>query len=329
MERKEKILYHVELDGQGLEIGPSHSPIVPKKAGYKVDTIDHMTREQLVEKYTSEDVKLENIEEVDFVWSGQPYAKLTGKTAYYDWIIASHIIEHSTDFIGFLNDCDSIMKDIGVISLVVPDKRFCFDHFRPHTGIAEIIDAHNKESTIHSPGTVAEFFLNIVYRDGQNGWDYLKEGEYEFVHQLDEARAEISKAAGEDEYLDVHAWCFTPHSFRLIIHDLNALGLISLQEVSFFPTAGHEFYVTLGRKGTGTGLSRMEMLKKVEDELQEVAMDKIKSRLAATEENLDEAESEIERIHASNSWKITGPLRKLRPLADSLARLLRIKIRDA
>lgn len=40
--------------------------------------MDHLSREGLVEKYKDHSVQLDNIEEVDFVWSGQSFKDLTG-----------------------------------------------------------------------------------------------------------------------------------------------------------------------------------------------------------------------------------------------------------
>ena len=74
MSREERILHHINKKGRGIEIGPSYNPIAPKKDGYKVHVIDHMDREQLIEKYKNEDVKLDNIEHVDFVWKGETYS---------------------------------------------------------------------------------------------------------------------------------------------------------------------------------------------------------------------------------------------------------------
>lgn len=142
MIREDKLLRHVVRNGKGMEIGPSHRPTAPKKAGYDVDIIDHLTREELVNKYRHHGVDIDAIEEVDYVWRGEKYAWLTGKTKHYDWIIASHVIEHTPDLIGFLKECDSILKDDGVVSLAIPDKRFCFDHFRPITGVSKVIDHH-------------------------------------------------------------------------------------------------------------------------------------------------------------------------------------------
>lgn len=269
MDRKEKVLRHINQHGHGIEIGPSYSPITPKKEGYKVHIIDHMSREQLITKYKGhQNVNVENIEEVDFVWRGESYEELTGKPKYYDWIIASHLIEHTPDLIGFLNDCDTILKDDGVISLIVPDKRYCFDHYRPITGISKIIDSHFQKNIIHTPGTVVEHLFSFVSKGGAIVWDSSHTGEYKFVHSEDALQA-MKSVLNEKVYFDAHAWCFVPHSFRLMIHDLFCLGFIRLQEVDFFPTEGYEFFVTLSRKGKGINRSRLEMLDIIESEIKD------------------------------------------------------------
>ena len=51
MKREEKIFFNINKQGFGIEIGPGYNPIAPKKDGYKVHTIDHMSKAQLVEKY--------------------------------------------------------------------------------------------------------------------------------------------------------------------------------------------------------------------------------------------------------------------------------------
>lgn len=269
MNRYEKILRHISKAGYGVEVGPSHNPAAAKKDGYQVDIIDHMSRDELLVKYRGHGVDLEQIEEVDFVWQGQSYLELTGKAKYYDWIIASHVIEHTPDLIRFLNDCDAILKDDGVISLVIPDKRYCFDFYRPITGISRIIDSHLQKSQNHSPGTVAESFLNTVSQSGKIAWDSSMAGQYSLFHSVAQAKEAMQSVVDSDTYLDMHAWCFVPHSFRLMIHDLFALGLISLQEVDFFPTDGCEFYVTLGRGGNGPNKSRMQLLEIIDSELRE------------------------------------------------------------
>lgn len=267
IDRKDKVLECIDKEGVGLEIGPSHNPAAPKSDGYKVHVIDHATQDDLIEKYRELGVDTTKIEDVDYVWAGESYAELTGKRDHYDWIIASHVIEHTPDFVGFLNDCDTILKNEGVLSLAVPDKRYCFDHYRPITGLSAIIDSHIQKATRHTSGTVLESYLNMVSRAGTIAWNSKTTGDYDFVHSLTSAVEKMESADKKNAYLDVHAWCFTPHSFRLMIYDLFSLGLIPFQEVKFHPTKGSEFFVTLSRSGEGPNKGRVELLERIELEL--------------------------------------------------------------
>jgi predicted SAM-dependent methyltransferase len=268
MGRKE-IIQQIKKSDKVLEIGPSHNPIAPKKAGYNVEIIDYLDQAGLIEKYKKHlsEINLEAIEEVDYVWSGEKYSDLIKKTKHYDWIIAAHLVEHTPDLIGFLNDCESILKDDGQLVLVVPDKRYCFDYFRPHTGISKIIDAHHYRHTIHTPGTVAEYNLNVVARGGRIAWNSELGGDFSLVHDQDYAIKEMQSVLDKKEFKDVHSWCFVPHSFRLIIQDLHTLGLSQLREVDFYQTEGCEFYISLSRSGKGSGLSRLELLELIDREV--------------------------------------------------------------
>lgn len=265
--RKKRVLATIDKNGVGIEIGPSHDPIAPKREGYKVHVIDHASREELLGKYKEHPIVLDQVEEVDFIWRGQSYVELTGKPRHYDWIIASHLIEHTPDLIAFLEDCDSILKDGGVLSLVVPDKRYCFDRFRPITGLARVLDSHFAGNKIHSAGAAAEYFMNVAGKDHKLAWDADTSGDYVFLHSAQYAREMIREVHEKGSYLDIHNWCFVPHSFRLLLADLYALGLTRLREVQFHPTEGMEFYVTLGRHGTGPDKSRLEILRAIDAEV--------------------------------------------------------------
>ncbi len=271
MYKKEKILAHIDHHGKGLEIGPSVNPIAPKKEGYHVEIMDYLSRDQLVDKYSAhgnlKTADIEKIEEVDYIWQGQSYVELTGKKKYYDWIIASHLIEHTTDLVHFINDCEALLKDDGVLALVVPDKRCCFDAYRAITGISQILDSHFSHNTIHTAGTVVDYFLNIVAKEGLIAWTMSQGGTNTLLHSVNDALQGIDKVRNENQYLDVHAWVFTPTSFRLIMNDLFLLGLTHLREISFYPTVGSEFFAILGGRGKGPGMERLTMLKKIDAEI--------------------------------------------------------------
>ena len=266
--RNARILKHIDARGQGVEIGPCHNPVAPKREGFKVEVIDHLDREGLIDKYSGQRIKTGNIEEVDYVWRGETYAELTGRRQYYDWIIASHVIEHTPDLVAFICQCAEILTQTGVLSLVIPDKRYCFDKFRPVTSLAHVIDRHRTGADQHTPGSVAEYYLNVVRCDDQDAWDSKATGSISFSHPPEAGQLNFSLAKNAREWLDVHAWCFVPHAFRLLIQDLYDLGLIPLKELSFSPTVGCEFYMTLSREGEGMPMGRLSALREMEREQQ-------------------------------------------------------------
>ena len=70
LSRNGKILSSVRKNIPGLEIGPSHRPVAPKRGGFNVKILDHLTAGGLREKYRDHGVDIDAIEEVDYVWSG-------------------------------------------------------------------------------------------------------------------------------------------------------------------------------------------------------------------------------------------------------------------
>jgi SAM-dependent methyltransferase len=267
MTRTEQLLRHIDRGGLGIEIGPSHNPVAPKREGFRVHIIDHLTRDGLIRKYTKHGVSLDRIEEVDFVWRGEPYAALTQRPKQYDWVIASHVIEHTPDLVAFLNSCDGVLKDDGVLSLAVPDKRYCFDRFRPVSGLAGVIDRHIAGTTSPTAGACAEYYLYVTRNAERIAWDPASEtADFGLVHTTEDAVAALRAPPEQLARRDIHHWVFTPSSFRLLVQDLHTLGLSPFLEVDFAGTDGYEFFVTLGRKGRGTGQSRLALLRSIEHE---------------------------------------------------------------
>src|SRR5215472_16236774 len=123
MTRNELLLSMFDSSGVGLEIAAGFNPLLPK-AGYRVETLDHAAADELRHKYQNDpNVDVAKIEEVDFVADGRPIAEVVGKPGYYDYIVASHVIEHAPDLLGFLKGCETLLKHHGTLVLAVPDKR--------------------------------------------------------------------------------------------------------------------------------------------------------------------------------------------------------------
>jgi predicted SAM-dependent methyltransferase len=247
--RKEKVFHLLDTTGLGLEIGPSHNPIAPKKKGFNVQILDHASAEELRSKYQGHDVDLDSIEEVDFVWHGEPFQELIGKTGCYDWIIASHVIEHVPDLISYLQQCEILLKSTGILSLVIPDKRYCFDYFSSTSSTGNVLDAYAEKRIRPSHGQIFDHLSNACKRNGKITWSSDgMDGADELVHTFAVAQAHWARSVSTMDYIDVHCWRFTPASFRLMVSDLRGLGLINLEIKAEFDTTGCEFYVSLGKK---------------------------------------------------------------------------------
>jgi len=265
--RVEKALALISKNGFGLEIGPSHNPIAPRSKGFNVEILDHMSSTELKHKYRDHNVNLDNIEEVDYVWNGQPLPELVGKTACYDYIIASHVIEHVPDLISFLQQCEALLKPGGTLSLVIPDKRYCFDHFDSVTQTGEVLDAWANKRKRPSPGKVFDHIANAAKKNGNIAWNDNSNGLIELVHELQDAKNLWLHASNHMDYIDVHCWRFVPASFRLILNDLQFLKLVGLEVLTEFDTVGCEFFMSLGLRKEYFLEDRLHLLNRMSSEL--------------------------------------------------------------
>lgn len=161
-----RMLSQITKEQFGLEIGPSLRPCAPKSKGYHVEIVDWVGRQELVARYAAMGLDTSKIEEVDYIWDGRPYSEVTGRTNSYDYIIASHVIEHVPDFIGFLRDCSKMLKMNGILSLAVPDKRYTLDHFRMVTTTGKVINDFLQGEKYGSVGALTDYWNHVVRRAG-------------------------------------------------------------------------------------------------------------------------------------------------------------------
>lgn len=143
MTRKEKILANIHPATQsGLEIGPLTKPIITREIG-AVRYVDHATTEELLAKCAPwGTINISKIADVGYVWGDKNLKVLTDKEYPFDYVLASHVIGHVSNFIGWLKEIRSVLKTGGILSLAIPDKRFTFDYFRQLTKPADILGAY-------------------------------------------------------------------------------------------------------------------------------------------------------------------------------------------
>ncbi|MBF97278.1 MAG: hypothetical protein CMJ13_08655 [Pelagibacterales bacterium] len=220
--RREFLLKALNVDSlKGLEIGPLNKPLVRNEdvqEGGEIFYLDHLPTCELKEKYKDDlSIDVNQIVPVDFVCTD---GNIVGATAgnLFDYVIASHVIEHAPNLLQFLKDIQTILKPGGQVFLVVPDKRFTFDFNRPLTTFGTALE--NLLTNVELPriSAVYDQAAMATNANGHNLWHGIVKAE---DSNLLASEATAWKAAlrvhKESFYYDVHVNIFTPESFFEIL----------------------------------------------------------------------------------------------------------------
>lgn len=136
MKFPESLIAHVLLDGKkGIEIGPSaHNP-------FGLDTLK-CGRDTKGTVYESEEIKLcGEAQKLDHICEGDD---LPFKDDTFDFVIASHVLEHFYDPIDTLGEWLRVVKPYGIVFVIFPHKDRTFDKDKPRTTFAELKQRHEQ-----------------------------------------------------------------------------------------------------------------------------------------------------------------------------------------
>ncbi len=204
-----------------IEIGPFCNPLL---CGPNVSYFDVLSQEENVERARLIGLDPAGVPHIDYV---SQTSDLSTVDHCFDVVISSHCLEHQPDLIGHLQGVEKILKSGGSYFLLVPDKRYCFDHFIPLSNLSEVIVAHREQRKMHILRSVIEHRALITHNDSLRHW----QGDHgvifdNFEQRLQAALQEFDDANGK--YIDVHAWYFTPESASVIFTALQSTSLSQL-----------------------------------------------------------------------------------------------------
>jgi SAM-dependent methyltransferase len=248
--RAARITAGLALDRSGIEISPLFRAVVAKSAG-DVFYVDRCSAEESRRKHAGH-AHADQILDVDVVWEdGRRLAECVPAGRRFSWAVASHVLEHVPDPVGWLHEVLEVLDDGGVISLALPDKRHCFDLFRADTTAAELVEAWIRQERIPTPRQLFDFLRNAV-ADGYVGHQgrtshAVSPAECGRSYQPAEALSFVRLAWTTGIYLDAHCSVFSPETFVALITELRDLGLLPV-EVSTPEPAGSEFFVRLTKR---------------------------------------------------------------------------------
>jgi SAM-dependent methyltransferase len=172
---------------------------------------------------------------------------LRGIDQKFDLVFSSHCIEHVYDLVAHVNDVASILNDGGVYALIVPDKRYTFDHFRTESTLGDALERHGNGR--HSLKTFIDS-LNKAHNEPVRHWQN-DHGEPAAINGARVADAIKSCESLEGRDPSLHAWVFTDDSFRALFAQLADTGFIRLAPTRIYNTLKHSnsFCVVMEKTG--------------------------------------------------------------------------------
>lgn len=306
-DRRARLLAGLDLrHDRGFEVGPLDSPVVPKE-GADVVYLDHASTEDLRRKY-AEDPNVGDIVAVDAVWGSAVLsgvlADVLERRGPFRYGVASHVIEHVPDVVGWLDQIAAVLEPGGTLHLAIPDKRFCFDFHRTASDVAEMVAAHLEGRTRPSTAAVFDFWSKYTAADADQLWDGARPAIG--AGQDDLAMTRAREANGAEDYFDVHCWVFTPRSFLDALDRLGGLGLVRFVVKELRPTTRGE-------------LEFVVILERLPDELDPATrLDRQRDAIGRARRGLEVVDVEQARGQVQLSSKERGLIDAKRRVATSL-----------
>ena len=228
-----------------LEIGPFDCPVI---SGKNVKYFDVLNKEELYLRALKIN-RIHNLNNIPFIDYYDKNSNLNIIKNKFNLILSCHCIEHQTDFIQHLIDVENLLLPDGYYIIILPDKRYCFDHFIKETTIADIIDNHINNKKFHSIKSIIEHRALTCHNDTDRHWknDHGKQHIEMNTDYIKNCIEEYYQSKKNDTYIDVHSLQFIPKTFENILNILNELKYINLKIEKIYPTlyGSNEFFVIL------------------------------------------------------------------------------------
>ena len=253
------LLAHIDPRRQlGLEIGALCRPVVTQDMG-DIRYVDHMSTADLQSKYAHDtNVDIKTIVPVHYVWGAQRLPEAV-RGELFDYVIASHVIEHVPDTIGWLQEISEVLKPGGLLSLAIPDMRYTFDCLRECSTLADLVEAYLEKRRQPNFRQVYNHFSEVAAVPSQVSTAQLWAGTIarddvpllhpDLIPDLsdEDTRYYFQILNHGQHYMDVHCHVYTPESFVRLLKRLAGVNLLGFRVRSFFETRlnENEFFLTL------------------------------------------------------------------------------------
>jgi SAM-dependent methyltransferase len=238
------------LSGEGIEIGPGHVPF-PVPASVSVRYVDRWSPAansslfpELGDRPAFPDPHVVANLDVDRL------APIPERSQ--DFVIASHVLEHLANPLAMFVEIHRVLRQGGLLVLLLPDRHKTFDRNRAPTPLSHVIDEYHRDVREVDDDHIVDFLL---------GTQATSEGEQDFprgfppeVLDLHRRRSVHAHVWDADEFAKVIAYAETDLGIRWEVLDTMTSGADG--------TYGDEFGWLLS-KGDAEGLGRARFLRRI------------------------------------------------------------------
>lgn len=264
--RDDKLTFGISKDvHRGVEIGALNNPIISPASG-RCEYVDYTDTAGLKEQHKGLPDRAAGIVDVNHIWRGSgSLADVVGGVERYDYAIASHVIEHVPNTLGWFRGILDTLKPGGIFNLAIPDKRYTFDVNCPVSTIGQVIEADLLNLSTPSVRQMFDHCVHIAKIEPGDIWKAPLDpgalppfnGEYALWLAETQAKQIVEHGA----YFDSHCWIYTPDSFLRILRQAALLNRFSFEIVQFFNTEPDqfEFFVSLRRPDHGASAEDLKM----------------------------------------------------------------------
>ncbi|CAG0993390.1 hypothetical protein RHIZO_02374 [Rhizobiaceae bacterium] len=209
-----------------LELGPGAAP---KLIGPNVFYFDVKTADELRDRYRNDGCNEAVPREIHFV---EPNGDMSIIDRKFDVVFSAHVIEHTPDLVMHLMQIESLLNEGGYYFLVVPNKKFTFDYFKPRTVLEDVVAAHldpNGAETIFLRSFLLEEFRR-THNTARTHWIGDHGAPRGISGNIDQVRTKYegvkSRPVARSGY---HRWIFDEDAFVEVINGLYTLGISPLR----------------------------------------------------------------------------------------------------
>ena len=246
-DRRKVILEHCNLSGEGLEYGPLHRLIVDRSHP-GIRYVDYADRDTLINHYMgNKNVDPARIPSIDIVTGGKLITNFI-EAGTIEYVVASHVVEHVPDLLGWLEANLRVCKTGGVISIVYPDKRYTFDIKRRNSTFSDLLAAYLERRERPTLSQLADQICNACKVTPIDAWARrVNSANAEYINSRESAIKRLRDLAGKPHYTDCHCWVFDDRGFVETLGEVIVQLGFPAEICAFTPTPrnSNEFYLSL------------------------------------------------------------------------------------